>query len=38
MVRLNRSDEFRRYLATILTAHRPKRNFTKMLDETQGLD
>lgn len=38
MVQLNRSDEFRHYLASIRAAHKPKRNFTKMIDETQWLD
>lgn len=37
MARLGRSDEFRSYLASVRAAHKPKRNFTKMIDETRWL-
>jgi uncharacterized Zn finger protein len=38
MVRLNRSHEFRSYVASVRAAHKPKRNFIKMLDETRWED
>lgn len=33
MARLGRSDGFETYLASVRAAHKPKRNFTKMIDE-----
>ncbi len=35
MTRLGRSDEFARYLASIRAAHKPKRNFMKLLDRAK---
>lgn len=32
MIRLNREADFRRYLEAVRAAHKPKRNFTKLLD------
>ena len=35
MVRLNREAEFARYLESVRAAHKPKRNFMKLLDRTK---
>lgn len=37
MAKLGRSNEFKVYLATVRAAHKPKRNFTKMIDDKQWL-
>ena len=36
MIRLNREGDFARYLESIRAAHKPKRNFMKLLDRAKG--